>query len=108
SSSYSSTTAGHTTTTTTTEGNRTTENSGTSPGTSEISSAVPTPTSQPSVCIPPCPSSEAVYAHPRDCSYYFICHDYVPVLMHCEVGLEFNPVLEECQPSYVAGCTASP
>ncbi|KAF2353391.1 Chitin binding domain, partial [Trinorchestia longiramus] len=48
-------------------------------------------TSKPPVsysCVPPCPSPEALYPHPNDCTKYFHCAKNIPYLKPCPAGQE--------------------
>ncbi|KAF2349878.1 Chitin binding domain, partial [Trinorchestia longiramus] len=47
-------------------------------------------------CVPPCPSPDAIYQNPRDCTSYFQCVFGEPILMDCNSGLYYNPASETC------------
>ncbi|KAA0192448.1 Cuticle Protein CPAP3 [Hyalella azteca] len=59
-------------------------------------------------CIPPCPSPEALYPHPHDCTKYFHCANSVPYLKSCPHGQEYWGDMERCDWPEYAQCVASP
>ncbi|XP_018022216.1 zonadhesin [Hyalella azteca] len=67
-----------------------------------------TVTTVPVECIPPCPSPEATYPNPRDCSSFFQCSNDEPLLMTCYPGLYFNPASGRCDFPENMECTAGP
>jgi len=65
-------------------------------------------TTSPAPCRPPCPSPEALFPHPHDCSAYFHCaHDY-PYLRYCPEGQQFWAAEQRCDWPQFAQCEASP
>ena len=59
-------------------------------------------------CVPPCPSDEAKYPDPRDCTKYFQCHEGIPYQQQCDFDWEFSVNLQACFYADFAGCISGP
>ncbi|XP_030745439.1 uncharacterized protein LOC115874416 [Sitophilus oryzae] len=50
--------------------------------------------------------SNFIYAHPQDCSKFYLCSPFGPVQMNCPAPLHFNPVLLVCDWPHNAQCAS--
>jgi hypothetical protein len=52
-----------------------------------------------------CPASEGTFPHPATCSSFIVCVSFVPTVLHCSPGLEFNEATRLCDFPGNANCS---
>ena len=61
-------------------------------------------------CAPSCldEPTGSYFPHPQNCSLFYLCNHHIAFIHSCPGDLEFNPTINVCDYSTLAGCTSDP